>query len=63
MRLIRRKEAAERCGFHPVHVMRKARDPADPFPEPVRIGPNAIAFVEDEIDKWIEDRVAGRDAL
>lgn len=60
MKLLRRKEAASRVGFHPVHVMRKANDPGDDFPRPVRIGPNAVAFVEDEIEAWIKRRVAER---
>jgi prophage regulatory protein len=32
------------------------------FPAPIHIGPRAIGWVEDEIDDWIEARVAERDA-
>ncbi|BCB60789.1 transcriptional regulator [Halomonas sp. A020] len=27
------------------------------FPKPVRIGPRAVAWVESEIDEWIEQRI------
>jgi prophage regulatory protein len=32
------------------------------FPQPVRIGPRRIAFFQDEIDAWLAQRVAERDA-
>ncbi len=28
------------------------------FPAPVRLGPQTIAWVSDEIDQWIADRIA-----
>ncbi|MBX4373170.1 AlpA family phage regulatory protein, partial [Mycobacterium tuberculosis] len=28
------------------------------FPQPIKIGARAIAFVEGEIDEWIERRIA-----
>jgi len=34
---------------------------ADPeFPKPVRIGPRAVAWVEDEVRIWIDERIAAR---
>ena len=32
------------------------------FPAPVKIGENTNAWPESEIDKWIEDCIAARDA-
>lgn len=32
------------------------------FPRPIRLGDNRIAFVESEIDAWIEARISERDA-
>jgi prophage regulatory protein len=32
------------------------------FPAPVKIGANTNAWPENEIDKWIEDCIAARDA-
>jgi prophage regulatory protein len=31
------------------------------FPAPIRLGPRAVAWVEDEIDAWLEARIAQRD--
>lgn len=33
---------------------------AGTFPKPVKLGENRIAFVESEIDEWIEARMAER---
>lgn len=35
---------------------------AKEFPEPVKLGPGRNAWVEAEIDAWIEARIAERDA-
>lgn len=31
------------------------------FPKPVKIGPRAVAWVEDEIREWISSRIAARE--
>ena len=59
VRLLRKKEAAAKVGYHPVHLMRLAH--AGKFPRPVRLGENAVAFVEDEVDAWIEAKIVERD--
>jgi len=62
--LLRKLVAAERVGWHPEHMMRVATDPDYAhldFPKPVRLGKNSVAFVEAEIDAWIESRIADRD--
>ena len=33
------------------------------FPKPVKIGSRSIAFVESEIDAWINERIAERDGV
>ena len=60
-RFLRKRQVAERVGYHPVHVMRKAVDPNDDFPRPVRLGARAVAFAEDEVDAWMTRRMAERD--
>lgn len=35
---------------------RKARDPNDPFPVPVKFGANRIGWFEDEINAWLASR-------
>ncbi len=62
--LLRKLVAAERVGWHPEHMMKVATDPAYAhlnFPKPVRMSANSVAFVESEIDAWIEARIAERD--
>ena len=34
---------------------------AGQFPQPVQLGPNSIAFVEEEVDRWQQARVEARD--
>lgn len=34
---------------------------AGTFPAPVKIGSNSVAWLEAEVDQWIEDRLAERD--
>jgi prophage regulatory protein len=42
------------------HLYRLIR--AKKFPVPVRLGDNRIAFVESEVDAWLEAKVAERDS-
>ncbi|ELS2572015.1 AlpA family transcriptional regulator [Salmonella enterica] len=51
-RLIRLPEVLERTGFGKAWIYRlisKGR-----FPAPVKIGIRAVAFVESEVDEWIQ---------
>ena len=34
---------------------------ADKFPRPIKLGENCIAFVECEVDEWIQDKIDARD--
>jgi prophage regulatory protein len=39
----------------------RSRIYADPeFPRPVKIGPRAVAWVEDEVRAWVEERIRQR---
>ena len=63
-KFLRKFVTAARVGWHPEHMMKVATDPAYAhlnFPKPVRLGKNSVAFVEAEIDAWIESRIAERD--
>jgi prophage regulatory protein len=52
MKLLRPKEVAERIGASRQSVWRWSKE--DPtFPRPVRMGKNATAFIQEEIDEWI----------
>lgn len=51
-RLISKQEAADRMGYHPVSLMRLVRQGR--FPRPVKLAPNKVAFVEEEVTDHIE---------
>ena len=40
--------------------MEKINSPEGQFPKRIRIGENRVAWLKDEIDSWIEDRVNAR---
>lgn len=63
LQLMSKREAAEKIGFHPEHLMRLSR--AGMFPRPIRLGLStncAVRFVADEVDAWLAGRIADRDA-
>lgn len=61
MQLISWDELKDRgIPYSRAQLYRKIRD--ETFPRPVKLGDNRTAFVAAEIDQWIEDRIAARDA-
>jgi prophage regulatory protein len=58
VRLIRFPEVQRRVSLGKVAVWRLRREGR--FPQPVRLG-SRIAFIESEIDQWLEERVRERD--
>jgi predicted DNA-binding transcriptional regulator AlpA len=61
---LRKKATAIRTAYSEHHVMRKAQDPFDDFPSPIKLGDSrssAVVFVEDEIDAWLESQILKRD--
>lgn len=50
--LIRLPEVLKRTGFGKAWIYRLISEGR--FPAPVKIGTRAVAFVESEIDEWIE---------
>lgn len=57
-RFLRLPSVLERTGLtrSTTYQLIKAKD----FPSPVNIGPRAVGWVEDEIDDWIDGRIARR---
>ena len=51
-RLIRLPEVLERTGYGKAWIYRLIRESR--FPAPVKIGVRAVAFVESEVDEWIQ---------
>ncbi len=59
MKFLRKNQTADRVGFSQSHVMRLVRK--GDFPQPVPLGPNSVAFVEDEVEDWMRARVEERE--
>lgn len=54
--LIRMTEATHRTGHCRSWLYKLVAE--NRFPQPVKIGSRSIAFVESEVDQWIEQRIA-----
>jgi prophage regulatory protein len=58
--ILRRRVVEARTGKNTSDIYDGMRDGT--FPRAVPIGPRAVGWVEDEIDDWIKERIALRDA-
>jgi prophage regulatory protein len=61
VRILRIDCVAARVSFHPVHIRRLVRN--NKFPAPIRLGENRVAWIESEIDAWLENKREERDAV
>lgn len=59
--LIRLSEVQKRIGYSKAWIYRLLKEKR--FPQSVKIGSRSIAFVESEVDEWINQRIEERDAL
>lgn len=55
-RLIRMHQVLERIGLGKAWVYKLIAQRK--FPQPIKIGSRSIAFLESEIDDWIDQRIA-----
>ncbi len=60
-RLLSKKAVREKVCYSPQHIARLEK--AGKYPKRVRLGQGRVAYVEEEVDQWIEDRIAERDAI
>ncbi len=60
MALLRLPEVISRTGRSRSRIYADVRTGG--FPKPVNIGPRAVAWLETEIDEWIDQRAAEREA-
>ena len=60
MKLLPRITAADRAGFSVSTLKRLEAD--GKFPARVQVTPGRVGYVEDEVDAFISDRIAERDA-
>ena len=58
---IRLPEVIRRTGYKRTSIYEKIS--AGIFPAPIKLGPRAIAWVSEEIEKWMDERVAERDTV
>ncbi|MCQ0572264.1 AlpA family transcriptional regulator [Klebsiella pneumoniae] len=54
--LIRFDEVQKRTGYSKAWIYRLLKE--NRFPQSVKIGSRAIAFIESEIDEWVNQRIA-----
>ena len=62
--LLNKRDAAARIGVNPATLMRMAKEGR--FPVPVRLSDHLLAehrFIESEVEEWVQDRIAARDAM
>ena len=59
MRILRKPETVHKTGYSAVQIWRMER--RGDFPKRVQLGPNAVGWLEHEVDRWIADRAAARD--
>ena len=53
-RLLRRQEVETRCGIARATIYRLMR--CGEFPEPLKVGPRAVRWLESEIETWLAER-------
>ena len=59
MKILRKPAVLEMVGYSGMHIDRLEK--AGRFPKRVRLGENAVGWVEEEIDAWISAKVEARD--
>lgn len=60
LRVIRLQEVEAKTGLRKSAIYQRATDGT--FPKPIRMGGKASGWIESEIDAWITQRIAARDA-
>lgn len=60
--LVSKKELRTVCGipYTPQHIARL--EAAGKFPLRVKLGPNRVAWLRAEVEAWVDERIAYRDA-
>jgi prophage regulatory protein len=60
--IVSKKELRSVCGipYSPQHIARL--EAAGSFPKRIRLGQNRVAWLLSEIEEWLDERIATRDA-
>jgi prophage regulatory protein len=61
IRLIRLPEVLKKTGLSKTHIYRLMNN--NEFPQTVSLGLRAVAFVESEVNQWIEQKLNKRDEV
>jgi len=61
MRLLSKKAVREKVLYSPAHIARL--EAAGKFPKRVQLGPGRVGWVDQEVEDWLRQRIAERDAL
>ena len=56
--ILRRKKVEKRVGLSRSTIYQKINEGS--FPKPINLGPRAVGWIEDEIEKWLMDRIETR---
>ena len=59
-RFIRLPEVINRTGYRRTSIYEKIAEGT--FPAPIKLGPRAVAWVSEEIESWMDARIAERDS-
>lgn len=57
-RVLRRPDVSERTGLGRSTLYAYIEEGR--FPRPIRLGPRAVGWIEEEVDEWISDRISER---
>lgn len=57
-RMIRRKEIIERLGINQSTLYRWCQN--GNFPKAIQIGPNSVAWLRSDFNKWLKQRIKNR---
>ena len=60
MKLLSKKEVREKVLYSPAHIARL--EAAGLFPKRVQLGVGRVGWVDEEVENWIRNRIALRDA-
>jgi prophage regulatory protein len=60
MRIIKREEVSHKTGLERSAIYQRVK--LGTFPRQVQMGPKSVGWIEEEVEQWIAERVAVRDA-
>jgi prophage regulatory protein len=61
MRILRQRHVIEKVGYSGMQIWRLEK--AGRFPRRIKLGPNSVGWIAEEIDEWIRERIAERDSV